>query len=204
MTTYLESRDDLRAIIDPPNPLIEEKVLDKLDDFARDFISRSPFLVLSTADAQGRIDASPKGDAPGFVEVVDGQTLLVPDRPGNKLAYGHENVIQNPRVGLLFFMPNTNETLRVNGTARLTADPEVLKRLAARERPAVLALEVSVEECFFHCGKAFIRSGLWAPDSWPEPGKVSFGKIFAARRGADQQLADAVDAQVEDDYKNNL
>ena len=130
------------------------------------FIERCPFLVLSTSDRSGRVDASPKGDAPGFLSVVDEKTLLIPDRPGNRLAYGHLNVLENPQVGLLLVIPNTSETLRINGKAELSADPELLESLAARGKPAVLAIRVTVEECFFHCGKAFIRSGLWKPDEW--------------------------------------
>ena len=136
----IDTEEALRAVIGEEIPGLGEKNEAVLNEFAVDFIARSPFLVLSTADAQGRLDASPKGDAPGFVAVEDERTLLIPDRLGNRLAYGHRNILANPHVGVLFMIPGTTETLRVNGTATLTADPDLLERLAARGRPAVLVL----------------------------------------------------------------
>jgi len=185
-------------------PGLGQKNQDRLDEFAVDFLSRSPFLVLATSDADGRLDASPKGDGPGFVLVEDERTLVIPDRPGNKLVYGHQNILVNPRVGLIFLIPGTPETLRVNGSAELTADPALLERLAARGRSAVLAIRVTVEECFFHCAKAFLRSQLWKPETWPERQKISFGRMAAARLGADDKVARAFDAAVEADYRDNL
>lgn len=200
--------DQLRAIIGDEIPGLAEKNIDTLDSFARDFIARSPFLILATVDEAGNLDASPKGDAPGFVEIVDDRTLLVPDRPGNKLAYGHLNVLRQGKVGLIFMIPGTRETLRVNGDAELTADPEILKRLGARDKPATLATRVRVTEVFFHCAKAFIRSGLWQPDSWGQPHKVSFGEIFAARKARSKAEAEAMtnqlDEAIEQDYTHNL
>jgi PPOX class probable FMN-dependent enzyme len=163
--------------------------------------------VLSTADAAGNIDASPKGDAPGFVLIEDEQTLVIPDRPGNKLAYGHLNILANPKVGVLFMIPGTPETLRVNGQASLTADPDLLGQLAARGKPATLAIRIQVEECFFHCAKAFIRSALWKPESWPERQKISFGRMLAKSLGTgtdDSASAAAIDEMVESDYRDNL
>jgi PPOX class probable FMN-dependent enzyme len=194
----------LRAVIGAELPGLGLKVEQQLTEEAREFIARSPFLVLTTSDSDGNLDASPKGDDPGFVEVLDDGTLLVPDRPGNKLAFGHRNVLRNPRVGLLFVMPGTSETLRVNGRAELTNDPAVLARLAARGKPAVLVMRVHVEECFFHCGKAFIRSRLWQQESWAAPYKVSFGKMFAKKLGRDEATAAAIDANIATDYRENL
>jgi PPOX class probable FMN-dependent enzyme len=214
--------EQLRAIMGEPGKLTPLKLLTALDDDAIDFIGRSPFLVLSTADAAGNQDASPKGDAPGFVVIEDRNTLLIPDRKGNKLLFGLQNILDNPRVGILFITPPTSETLRVNGTAELVVDPEILERLSARGQPAQLAIRVTVRECFFHCAKAFIRSDLWKHEKWPDPIKISFGKYLAAKmqgvqepakheNGAPQSaaaqpadLAQQIDAFVEDDYKNNL
>ncbi len=195
---------ELRAVIGAEHPGLAEKNQPRLNDFAVEYIARSPFLVLSTADAEGRIDASPKGDGPGFVEVEDDRHLLIPDRPGNRLAYGHHNILANPRVGVLFMMPGTPETLRINGRATLTVEPDLLERLAARGKPAVLAIRVEVEEVFFHCAKAFLRSSLWRPDTWGARHPVSFGKMFAAARKAPAQTAAAIDAVVEADYRDNL
>jgi PPOX class probable FMN-dependent enzyme len=194
----------LREIVGEPPPGLDLKNESSLNEYAREFIARSPFLVLSTADAAGTLDASPKGDGPGFVLVEDEHTIVIPDRPGNKLAYGHVNILDNPKVGILFMIPGTPETLRINGTAELTSDPELLARLAARGKPAVLAIRVGVDECFFHCAKAFIRARLWNTDSWPERQKVSFGRMFAEKVGAKQEVADKVDEAVEADYRDNL
>ncbi|MBV1876627.1 MAG: pyridoxamine 5'-phosphate oxidase family protein [Pseudomonadales bacterium] len=194
----------LRSIIGEKIPGLEDKNLRAIDDFASAFIAKVPFIVISTADQHGRMDASPKGDAPGFVKVVDQQTLLIPDRPGNKLAYGHENILANPHIGVLFFIPNTSETLRINGRAELTCDPDILAQLAARDKPATLAIRVFVEECFFHCGKSMLRSNLWQPETWQEKHKVSFGQMYAARNKTDQSVVAAVDEMIAADYKNNL
>lgn len=200
----IRSEAALREILGAPMPGLDLKNQAALDEFGVDFLARCPFLVLSTCDAEGNVDASPKGDAPGFVLVEDERTLGIPDRPGNKLAYGHLNLLANPRVGVLFVIPGTPETLRVNGRAELTADPALLEKLAARGKPAVLAIRVHVDECFFHCAKAFIRSKLWQADAWPERKRISFGRMFAKATGADEQAAKSIDEMVEADYRDNL
>ena len=194
----------LRAAVGESNPGIALKVHDKLDRFAVDFIGRSPFLVLSTCDSNGNIDASPKGDAPGFVEVLNDTTLLIPDRPGNKLIFGHQNILDNPKIGLLFLIPGTPETVRVNGTAELTTDPALISGLAARGKPAVLVIRVHVEEVFFHCAKAFVRSGLWKPEQWADRYKVSFGEMFREWTGAGEDAVKTVDEAIENDIRDNL
>lgn len=195
---------DLRTVIGPEPPGLAEKNQPALDDFAIEFIAKSPFLVLSTADAEGRIDASPKGDAPGFVQVENERAIVIPDRLGNRLAYGHRNILANPRVGVLFIIPGTPETLRVNGRAELSAEPELLEQLAARGRSAVLAIHVQIEEVFFHCAKAFLRSQLWKPETWQARHEVSFGKMYAAKKKAAASTATAIDAAIAADYRDNL
>ncbi len=198
----------LRAVVGAEIPGLALKVESALTEDAVEFIAASPFLVLSTCSANGGLDASPKGDGPGFVHIEDNSTLLIPDRPGNKLVFGHLNILSNPQVGLLFMLPGTSETLRVNGRAELTANPDLLALLAARGKPAVLAIRVHVEECFFHCGKAFIRSQLWQPASWPARKVISFGSMFAKKRGGDAnavaQAAAQIDSVVAADYRDNL
>jgi uncharacterized protein len=194
----------LRALIGDPGPLVPKKLLGELDRPATDFIRRSPFLVLATADAEGNQDASPKGDGPGFVAVEDPSTLLIPDRKGNKLVFTMQNILANPHVGIIFMAPGTDETLRVNGTAELTIEPAVLERLAARGANAQLAIRVTIRECFFHCAKAFMRSQLWHPESWGERFRISWGEYLAGKMGADQKFAAQVDEFVEQDYKTNL
>ena len=200
----VRSVEALREVIGAEIPGLSVKNQNQLDEYATDFLARSSFLVLSTADSDGHLDASPKGDDPGFVLVEDEYTLVIPDRPGNKLAYGHLNILKNPKVGVLFLIPGTAETLRVNGTAELTCDPELLERLAARGKPAVIAIRIHVEECFFHCAKAFIRSRLWQPETWPERQKISFGRMLAKRTGGDEKAAQEIDERVEADYRDNL
>src|SRR4030095_7739683 len=129
---HIATPEALRAIIGEINPAVQAKINPAIDQFARAFIARSPFIVLSTSDRAGRQDVSPKGDGPGFVVVADDNTLLIPARKGNKLIYGLQNIIENPRVGVLFIVPGTGETLRVNGSAVLTSDPAICERLPAR------------------------------------------------------------------------
>ena len=196
--------EGLRAKIGSPHPSTETKKYTALNEEALEFINASPFLVMTTSSSANNLDASPKGDQPGFVIAEDNKTLLIPDRPGNKLADGHLNILDNPTIGLIFFVPNTRETLRINGSAELIDDADVLHGLAARGRPALLATRIKIEECFFHRGKALIRSKLWQPESWPEKGNVSFGKMFVKRSDADPKIAALVDAEIEKDYQENL
>lgn len=200
----IDSVDTLRGLIGDAGPLTPYKILGTIDETARGFIAKSPFLVLSTSDADGNQDVSPKGDPAGFVEVESDSTLLIPDRKGNKLIMGLQNILANPHVAVLFMLPGTGETLRVSGRAELTTDPEILARLSARNQPAQLAIRVHVEECFFHCAKAFLRAQLWKPETWLAPQRVSFGKIFATRLGSDPQVVESIDKLVDEDYATNL
>lgn len=203
--SIIQSNEGLRKVIGDKVDALEAKVSDRIDEFALEFIQKSPFLILSTSDRDGNCDASPKGDQPGFVEVLDDRTILIPDRPGNKLAYGHENVLENPHVGLLFMIPGTTETLRINGSAELDSSDDLREQLAARGKPATLVIRVSVDQCFFHCSKAFIRSGLWKPDTWLEtPHKVSFGTIYARKENLPEEAGKALDEAIEADYRDNL
>ena len=196
---HLDTIEKLRAVIGQPGAGIELKIYDHLPEEAAAFLGLAPFLVLATSDADGRLDASPKGDAPGFVRIEDDRTIVIPDRPGNKLAYGLTNIVSNPRVGLIFLIPGTTETLRINGTAELRDDPELLESLAARGKPAVLAIRVTIEECFFHCSKAFLRSQLWDPARYVERSELpSSGEMH--RRRDPSFDAEAYDAERAERY----
>lgn len=162
----LDSEDDLRRLVGPPSERSLRKEQDRLDQHSRAFIALSPFLLIGTTDRSGRCDVSPKGDAPGFVHVLDERRLLIPDRPGNKRFDGMRNVLDNPRVGLLFLVPGRIETLRVNGRARITREPALLQRVEAQGRVPLLAIGVEIEQVFLHCGKAALRSRLWTPQTW--------------------------------------
>ena len=198
------SVEQLRSLVGGPSSLVQHKLWHTLEPPTLDFIRRSPFLLLATSDELGNLDVSPKGDGPGFVAIENERTLLVPDRQGNKLVFGLQNILANPRVGMIFLIPGTGETLRVNGTAELTTDPAILERLSARGKPAQVAIRVTVEQCFFHCAKAFLRAQLWKPETWGSHHSISFGKIFAEKMGGDDKMAQQIDQFVEQDYKTNL
>ena len=179
------------------------KELTKLDAHCRHFISLSPFLVLGTAAADGPGDCSPKGDAPGFVQVLDDHTLVIPDRIGNNRVDSLRNIIENPNVGIIFFLPGVNETLRVNGTARISTDPELLNALAAHGKPPVVAIVVTVAEAYMHCAKALIRSRLWDPATQIDRKDFpSLGRIIADQIGGRDPAE--VEAAIEHGYKTRL
>jgi PPOX class probable FMN-dependent enzyme len=162
------SVDTLRAIVGgEPSEVARRKQIPALDAHARAFIARSPFLLLGTSDAAGRCDVSPKGDAPGFVRVLDDHHLVIPDRPGNKRLDGMRNILANPHVGLIFLVPGNDFTLRVNGRAVITREPELLRTLDAQGKVPLLAIGVEVDEVFLHCARSFRRGRLWDQESWP-------------------------------------
>ena len=170
---------ELRALVGEPSELARRKQLDHLDAHCREFIATAPFLLLGTADAAGRCDVSPKGDAPGFVHVIDDHHLVIPDRPGNKRLDGMRNILENPHVGLIFLVPGRGETLRVNGRAAITRDEALLARMDVGGKRPRLAIGVEVEEVFLHCAKAFKRSSLWLPERWPDiSGMASAACVF--------------------------
>jgi uncharacterized protein len=163
----IRSEEDLRALMgDPVAPAVVEKTLSTLDRHCLAFIGRSPFVLVATSDGAGRMDISPKGDAPGFVRVLDERTLVIPDRPGNQRFDTFRNLLQSPRVGLVFLIPGKSETLRIGGRAEVVRDAELLDSLHAHGKVPALALAVHVDEAFFHCSKCMIRSHLWQHQQW--------------------------------------
>jgi PPOX class probable FMN-dependent enzyme len=200
----LATLEQVRAIIGPEVPAIKAKFFPALEETSSGFIRHAPLLLLATVDRDGHPDVSPKGDGPGFVAIEDERTLLIPERKGNKLIQGLQNILATGRVALVFLVPGTEETLRVHGRAELTSDPALLARLTERGQPALLAIRVHVEQVFFHCAKAFKRSRLWQPDSWPANLRVSFGKLLAKKLGAGEDAAAKIDAAVEEDYRTGL
>jgi uncharacterized protein len=200
----IRSEEEVEDLIGKPTEATKIKIFDHVDEYAAAFIARSPLVMIATSDGDGRLEVSPKGDAPGFVALDGPRTLLLPERPGNRLAFGFRNILSNPHVALIFIVPNTTETLRVSGAAELTRDPDVLGKLAARGKPALLATRIAVEECFFHCGKAFLRSELWRPETWPKDYRANLGKQIAKKMSAGQDVADQVEAGLIDSYTNRL
>ena len=193
--------DDLYAA---PSELAVAKQLDHVDAHAAGFIAASPFLVLASADLEGRCDASPRGDAPGFVKVANERLLWLPDRPGNNRIDSLRNIESNPQVGLLFFVPGVIETLRVNGRARWVAEPALLDQMAVDGKRPRSILEISVYEVFFHCGKALKRSELW--DSSKNAGAnsrlPSLGRILADQTG--QISVEDAEARITEAYAKHL
>jgi PPOX class probable FMN-dependent enzyme len=165
------SKEELRGIMGYPNERAVKKQQAALDPHCRNFIARSPFLLLATTSASGACDVSPKGDAPGFVTVLDDNTIAIPDRRGNKRLDGLTNILDNPHAGTIFLIPGVGETLRVNGSARIVQDEWLLERMAVQGSRPQVAIVISVEECFLHCPKAFLRSDLWNPQHFADKGE---------------------------------
>lgn len=161
----IKSESELETVIGMPMN-VREKIVPQLDDLMKEFIRKSPLVFISTMDANGHLDVSPKGDPCGFVKIDAAGNLLIPDRPGNRLTLGFRNILRNGEIGLIFVVPNQRETLRVKGIATLNNDPAILAALQANDKPALLCTYVEVKECFMHCGKALVRSKLWQPQSW--------------------------------------
>ncbi|MBM7583794.1 PPOX class probable FMN-dependent enzyme [Bacillus pakistanensis] len=157
---------ELREIMGEPNKLAIQKVITHIDQHCRQFISQSPFIVISTSNANGSCDSSPRGDQAGFVQILDDHHLIIPERPGNKRIDSMQNILSNPNIGILFLIPGLGETLRVNGKAQIVKNPTLLEPMAVHGKTPLLGIGVEVEKCFIHCAKAFKRSRLWDPDSW--------------------------------------
>lgn len=198
----------LRELFPPTHELAAKKSLAMLDKHARDFIERSPFLCLGTQNADGKADVSPRGDPPGFVKILDAKTLAIPERPGNNRLDSLANIVSNPSVGLLFVIPGFDDTLRVNGQARLVVDPELLQALSMNARSPKVAIVVEITSVFMHCAKAFRRSHLWDPEKFQDRDDMpSLMKIISDQTDAtpvsDAELSE-LDRKLEDSYRKTL
>jgi uncharacterized protein len=178
-TRAITDEEQLREIIGEPATLVVTKISDRLNHLTRQFIERSPFVCLGTADPDGGLDVSPRGDPSGFVRILDERTLLLPERPGNRIADTLTNLLADPRIALLFLIPGVGDTFRVNGTAEIIDDPELLADSAVDGKPPRLGLLVTVEECYTQCSKAIIRSELWNPERHIDRSELpTGGEIF--------------------------
>lgn len=187
---FVSTTEQLEGILGRPGPRVLAKVVDALDDICLAFIARSPCVIVASHDTDGRVDVSPKGDPAGFVHVLDRRTIAVPERPGNRRADTFRNVLQQPRIGLIFLVPGKNETLRISGTARIAHDAWLRERLAVAGRIPELALVVTVEEAFVHCTKCMVRSRMWQPRSWNPEGLASIGEAMVAHGRLDISVAE--------------
>lgn len=194
----------LRALIGEPLPLTCAKVTDRINDLTRLFIERSPFICLATSDPSGACDLSPRGDPTGFVRILDARTLLIPERPGNRLADSLRNMIANPHIGLLFFVPGVTDTFRVNGRATITTDPDLLAPCAVEGKLPLLGILVDIDEAYTQCSKAFLRSRFWDPALHTDPATMpTGGQIHRAIQG-DQFDAEEYDAERAERYRRRV
>jgi uncharacterized protein len=201
----IQSEAELRLLIGYPSELVRKKVIHSIDRHVAEFISKSPFLVLATADENGSCDASPKGDTPGFVQILNEKQLVIPERPGNKRIDSLRNILANPSVGLIFFIPGLGETLRVNGKAVLVIDQELLDKMAIKGKNPLLGILVEVEECYIHCAKAFKRSGLWEPESWADKATLpSAAKALFDHARLPGQSVDSIQEKLDESYIKRL
>jgi len=204
----ISSETELRGFYSDTHELAVKKCMSTLDEHCRQFIARSPFLCLSTQHVNGSADVSPRGDAPGFVQVLDNQTLLIPDRPGNNRLDSLSNILSNPSVALIFIVPGFEDTLRVNGTARLTRDPDLLGDMAVNGRIPTLAIVISVKEAFLHCAKALRRAKLWQADSLQSRSEMRsmIGMILEQSTGGppEPDTLEAAERGLEDEYNRTM
>ena len=191
--TRIESVEELRRRYRAPVERVVRKELDRIDRHCRAYIESSPFLVLATVGADGRLDASPRGDRPGFVQVADERTLIIPDWPGNNRLDSLSNLVEHPRAGLIFMIPGVDETLRVNGIVTIEDDDALRDGFVTRGRRPAVVLIVTVEQVFLHCAKAFMRSGLWNPQTWPSDRPVpAMGEMIH------EQIDEVVEAETQE------
>ena len=203
-THIVTSEAEIRAVVDGPFASQTGKIIDHIDPLCRAWIERSPFLVMSTYDKAGRVDVSPKGDPAGFVKVVDEKTLAIPDRPGNHRYDSFLNILETGRIGLVFLVPNRNEVVRVNGSAQVVRDMPLREAMAIKGRVPDFAVLVTVEEAFYHCGKAIIRSNLWAPETAVEAtGLPTYGEALIEHGKLDMPLAE-MEARLKHNDENRL
>jgi PPOX class probable FMN-dependent enzyme len=201
---FIATREELRGIYKQPGDNAVRKELKRLDGHCRSFIARSPFVLIGSSDGKGNADVTPKGDRPGFAAILDDNTIAIPDRPGNNRLDTLENILANPAVGLLFFIPGMNETLRVNGEARITVDRALRDTLAVDGKPPASVIITTVKAAYMHCAKAFMRSQLWQPESWPERQTLpTLGEILRDQLALDQS-AQQTDERLAEAYKQTM
>lgn len=176
--TSISSKSELRQLLPLPGSISVEKITNEIDQHCLRYINASPFAMLSSSDAAGRCDCSPRGGPPGFVRVLNDKCLLVPEVSGNRRADTLQNLIENPQIGMLFLVPGYGETLRVNGTGVVVRDPECLSKAPVMGKVPLLGIGVYVEEAYLHCAKAFKRSCLWEPGKWPRADLPSAAEIW--------------------------
>jgi PPOX class probable FMN-dependent enzyme len=184
------THDGIRDLLGEPLPRVADKNRPELHDYDKEWLAASPFCLVATAGADGRCDVSPKGDPPGFTLVLDDRRIAIPERPGNRRADGFHNIIDNPHVGLIYLLPGRTDTLRINGRATLVSDADFFDRMVVKGHRPILAVVVDIEEVFYHCSKAFLRSSLWKPETWAPESAPSRPQIAKAVERPDDDVAE--------------
>jgi uncharacterized protein len=201
----INSKAELREMVGSPSELAVKKVIHYLDDHCRDFISKSPFLVIATSDLNGKCDVSPRGDKVGFTLVLNERYIVIPERTGNKRVDSLNNIIDNPGIGLLYLIPGLKETLRVNGKAMIIQDEHILKQMAVNGKVPLVGVAVEVEECFLQCGKALLRSELWDQASWLNSAELPSGARILSDHAKIPNLDEvAVKQRLEEGYRTRM
>ncbi len=201
---FLKSREELRGHYRAASEGSLRKEMKSLDRHARAFLEKSPFVVIGTSDRKGHGDVTPKGDRPGFVVVLDERTIAIPDRPGNNRLDTLENLLVDPTIGLLFLIPGMDETLRINGTARITVDDDLRERLAVDGKLPTSVIVVSIGSVYMHCAKAFMRSALWKPASWPNRKEMpTLGQILKDQLAL-AEVPTAIDQSLDQGYQKSM
>jgi PPOX class probable FMN-dependent enzyme len=198
----IQSVEELRTILGHPSQHVIDKVIHEVDEYAQEFIAKSPFILIGSSDAQGNHDVSPKGDPPGFVQVLNSRTLLIPDRPGNRRADTLVNILENPQIGMIFLIPGKRETLRINGRAQLIRDTDLRERCSVGGKVPALLIAVTVEDVYFHCAKCIIRSGLWE-EGEAQQELASLAEIMIKNAHIDAD-AEKFQRDIDESYKTTL
>ncbi|GAB3176854.1 MSMEG_1061 family FMN-dependent PPOX-type flavoprotein [Telluribacter humicola] len=199
------SRDELHSLLGVPSEVVRNKVISYIDTHCQEFISRSPMLFVATSDASGRCDVSPRGDKAGFVLVLDEKRLVIPERPGNKRFDTLGNIIDNPQVGLIFIIPGLEETLRVNGKAKVIKDKGIMALLESHGTIPTVGIGIEVEECYIHCAKSFKRAQLWDSSSWLEKDRLPKPASILAAHIKDPKLTEAqISTALKESYEKRL
>jgi len=201
----ITTEQELRDLLGYPSEVVKNKSITHLDEHCRRFLAQSPIAFLSTADANGDCDVSPRGDSPGFVHVMDDWHLVIPERPGNRRMDSLLNILSNPKIGLIFLIPGLEETLRINGKACIIRDSNVLDQMKVNDKAPLLGIGVEVEECYIHCAKAFKRSRLWQMNTWPMKEELPVvSRILADHANIEGLTAEDVEKSLKETYEKRL
>ncbi|NDI34096.1 MSMEG_1061 family FMN-dependent PPOX-type flavoprotein [Chengkuizengella sediminis] len=199
------TEEEIREMLGYPSERAIKKVISKLDSHCRHYLSLSPFALLSSSNANGICDVSPRGDAPGFVHIIDDKHIIIPERQGNKRIDSITNILSNPHVGLIFLIPGLKETLRINGKACVIKDQEILQQMAVNERVPLLGIGIQIEECFVQCAKALIRSQLWDQDTWADKESLpSIPHMMAAHVNDSNLTSKKMEESLQESYTKRL